>query len=115
MALILGLILFSLNLPIGKYTALLIICYNIIDSIYDGMRNLEKEDMVTVSFDKDTDIYVNNTTTPQRIQLTHTKLNKSNLTAKEKPDWTVITEQSTGSKAYDKPTPRIANNSETIA
>ena len=30
---------------VWKDTALLIICYNIIDSIYDGMRNLEKEDM----------------------------------------------------------------------
>ena len=30
---------------VWKDTALLLICYNIIDSIYDGMRNLEKEDM----------------------------------------------------------------------
>lgn len=30
---------------VWKNTALLLICYNIIDSIYDGMRNLEKEDM----------------------------------------------------------------------
>ena len=30
---------------VWKNTSLLIICYNIIDSIYDGMRNLEKEDM----------------------------------------------------------------------
>lgn len=30
---------------VWKDTALLIICYDIIDSIYDGMRNLEKEDM----------------------------------------------------------------------
>ncbi len=30
---------------VWKDTALLLICYNVIDSIYDGMRNLEKEDM----------------------------------------------------------------------
>ena len=30
---------------VWKDTALLLICYDIIDSIYDGMRNLEKEDM----------------------------------------------------------------------
>lgn len=30
---------------VWKNTALLLICYDTIDSIYDGMRNLEKEDM----------------------------------------------------------------------
>ena len=30
---------------VWRDTALLLICYDIIDSIYDGMRNLEKEDM----------------------------------------------------------------------
>lgn len=30
---------------VWKDTALLLICYDIIDSIYEGMRNLEKEDM----------------------------------------------------------------------
>ena len=30
---------------VWKNTALLLICYDIIDSIYDGMRNLEKEDI----------------------------------------------------------------------